>query len=61
MKYKLESKEGPLAWKGCVSYWVSFILKGPQEDPSVPGGLPEDPEAEVIIGKAMDHLVLIES
>lgn len=31
------------------------------QDPSVPGGLPEDPEAEVTIGKAMDHLVLIEN
>lgn len=36
-------------------------VQGLQGDPSVPGGLPEDPEAEVIIGKAMDHLVLIEN
>lgn len=36
-------------------------VQGLQDDPSVPGGLPEDPEAEVIIGKAMDHPVLIES
>lgn len=38
------------------------ILKGLQDqDPSVPGGLPEDPEAEVTIGRATDHLVLIEN
>lgn len=40
---------------------IPFILKGLQDDPSVPGGLPGDPEAEAIIGKPMGHLVLIEN
>lgn len=36
-------------------------MKGLQDDPSVPGGLPEDPEAEVIIGKPTGHPVSTEN
>lgn len=62
VKYKLERKEGLLTFEGGVSHRISSILKGLlDQDRSVPGGLPEDREAEVTIGKAMDHLVLIEN